>query len=471
MSLVGIQNRAPKHTQRFKVVNAGRPTGGDAQGRGPPIVVGDGSAVHRAKGQPTKVGQSIPLIQECRGGIVQFHKAEVCVMQDANVYLELVHERGKKGLPLERVYRQLFNRNLYLKAYGKIYRNAGVLTPGVNEDTVDGMSLEKIDAIIEALRYERYQWKPARRISIPKKDGKQRPLGLPVWSDKLLGEVVRMILSAYFEPTFSDHSHGFREGRGCHTALREIYYGWSGTTWFLEGDISGCFNNLDHELIISTLREHIHDGRFINLIQQLLKAGYLEDWKFHRTLSGVPQGSIVSPMLSNILLDKLDTFVETILIPKYTKGEKRKRNTEYRKLMGQAEKHHRKGEKTEAAMYRKQAQELPSVDTHDPDFRRLRYCRYADDWLIGFIGPKAEIQEIKLQLEIFLREELHLELSKTKNAHHACKKSSSSLSWVRRNHLAKRLQAHQERYAWNPMQERQWTDWITRTTKGAQGQM
>ena len=169
-----VQNRAPKHTERSKVVNAGRPTGGDAHGRGPPIVVRDGNAVHKAKGQPTKVGQSAPLIQEHRGGIVQFHKTEVCAMQDANVYLELVHERGKKGLPLERVYRQLFNRNLYLKAYGKIYRNAGVLTPGVNEDTVDAMSLEKIDAIIEALRYERYHWKPAPRIYIPKKDGATR---------------------------------------------------------------------------------------------------------------------------------------------------------------------------------------------------------------------------------------------------------------------------------------------------------
>jgi hypothetical protein len=167
---------APNHTQRFIEANAGRPTGGDAQGRGPPIVVRDGSAVHRAKGQPTKVGQSVPLIQERRGGIVQFHKTEVCAMQDANVYLKLVHERGKKGLPLERVYRQLFNRNLYLKAYGKIYRNAGVLTPGVNEDTIDGMSLEKIDAIIEALRYERYHWKPARRVFIPKKDGATRSL-------------------------------------------------------------------------------------------------------------------------------------------------------------------------------------------------------------------------------------------------------------------------------------------------------
>jgi retron-type reverse transcriptase len=267
------------------------------------------------------------------------------------------------------------------------------------------MSLEKIDAIIAALRYERSHWKPARRISIPKKDGKQRPLALPVWSDKLLAEVVTIILCAYFEPTWSSHSHGFREGRGCHTALREIYYGWSGTTWFLEGDISSCFNTLDHELIRSTLSEPIHDGRFINLIRQLLNAGYLQEWKFNRTLSAVPQGCVVSPILSNILLHKLDQLVETVLIPHYTRGVKRQRHPEYKHLMGQAEKHHRKGEKQQAAMYRKQGQSLPSVDTHDPDFRRLRYCRYADDWLIGFIGSKAEMQEIKLQL--FLREEVH----------------------------------------------------------------
>src|SRR5260370_24951842 len=174
------KERGPKQKERSRDVNAGRPTGGDTHGRGPRIVVREGNAVHKAKGQPRKVGQSAALIQEHRGGIVQFHKSEVCAMQGGSVYLELVHERGKKGLPLERVYRQLFNRNLYLKAYGKIYRNAGALTPGVNEDTVDAMSLEKMDAIIEALRYERYQWKPARRVSIPKKDGKKRPLGLPI---------------------------------------------------------------------------------------------------------------------------------------------------------------------------------------------------------------------------------------------------------------------------------------------------
>src|ERR1700730_10806690 len=144
-------------------------------------------------------------------------------MQDTTVYLELLHERGKRGLPLERVYRQLYNKKLYLTSYGKIYRNAGAMTPGVTEETVDSMSLEKRDTIIEALRYERYQWDPARRTYIPKRNGKKRPLGMPVWSDKLLAEVIRMILDAYYEPQFSDHSHGFRPGRGCHTALRDIY--------------------------------------------------------------------------------------------------------------------------------------------------------------------------------------------------------------------------------------------------------
>jgi group II intron reverse transcriptase/maturase len=335
-------------------------------------------------------------------------------MQDTNVYLELLHERGKKGLPLERVYRQLFNRKLYLTAYGKIYRNAGALTPGVTPETVDAMSLEKIDTIIEALRYERYRWKPARRTSIPKKNGKKRPLGLPVWSDKLLAEVIRMILEAYFEPRFSDHSHGFRPGRGCHTALREIYHKWHATTWFIEGDISGCFDNLNHELLLSTLSEHIHDGRFIRLMRQLLDAGYLEDWKWHRTYSGVPQGSIVSPILSNILLDKLDTFVETVLIPKYTRGVDRKGHRRYKRLLRQADRLYRKGQVKAARAVRKQAQRMPSRDPHDPNYRRLKYCRYADDFLLGFVGPKAEAEEIKGLLKQFLREELKLELSSSK---------------------------------------------------------
>ncbi len=164
-------------------------------------------------------------------------------MQRANAYLELIRERGKKGLPLERVYRQLFNKDLFLMAYGKIYRNQGAMTHGVTEETPDGMSLEKINTIIEILRYERWDWLPARRVYIPKKDGKKRPLGMPVWSDKLVQEVIRLILEAYYEPQFSEHSHGFRPERSCTTALREIYYNWPGSTWFIEGDISKCFDH------------------------------------------------------------------------------------------------------------------------------------------------------------------------------------------------------------------------------------
>src|SRR5712691_2780246 len=316
-------------------------------------------------------------------------------MQSTKVYLELIHERGKKGLPLERVYRQLFNRELYLTAYGRIYRNKGAMTHGVTGETPDGMSLKKIDAIIEALRYERYQWLPARRVYIPKKDGKKRPLGMPVWSDKLLQEVIRLLLEAYYEPQFSEHSHGFRPERGCHTALREIYYNWHGTTWFIEGDISQCFDKLDHELLLKTLEENIHDGRFINFIRELFDVGYMEDWTFNQTLSGVPQGGIVSPILSNILLDKLDKWVETELIPRYTRGDRRRINHEYKNLMNSSRRQRQKGNIERAEALRKQAQKLPSQKMDDPDYRRLKYVRYADDFLLGFIGPKSEAEEIK----------------------------------------------------------------------------
>jgi group II intron reverse transcriptase/maturase len=335
-------------------------------------------------------------------------------MQSANAYLELIRKRGKKGLPLERVYRQLFNKDLYLKAYGKIYRNKGAMTHGVTDETPDGRSLEKIDAIIEALRYERYQWLPARRTYIPKKTGKMRPLGMPVWSDKLVQEVIRLILEAYYEPQFSNRSHGFRPKRGCHTALQEIYRTWLGTAWFIEGDIAQCFDKLNHELLLETLSEQIHDGRFIKLMRELLDAGYMEDWTFNKTLSGVPQGGIVSPILSNSLLDKLDKFVETVLIPKYTKGATRGLNHEYNRLMNRSKYHRQRGNVEKAEGLRKQAQTLPSRDANDPEYRRLKYIRYADDFLLGFNGPKSEAEEIKQALRDFLQQELKLELSEEK---------------------------------------------------------
>lgn len=335
-------------------------------------------------------------------------------MQTTEALLGLLRERGKRGLPLTRIYRQLFNPNLYLSAYGRIYRNKGAMTPGVTEETSDGMSLEKIERIIQAVRQERYQWQPARRTYLLKKNGKKRPLGMPVWSDKLLAEVMRMILDAYFDGTFSEHSHGFRTERGCHTALRDIYQTWKGTIWIIEGDIADCFGSLNHDLILSALAEHIQDGRFLSLVKKLLDAGYLEDWTWNKTLSGVPQGSILSPMLSNILLNKLDRFVETTLIPQYTKGRRRKPNKAYEKLKVQARQMRLKGQMEAARTYRQQAQQLPSIETHDPEYRRLRYCRYADDFVLAFTGPKQEAEQIKSRLRAFLSEELKLELSEEK---------------------------------------------------------
>lgn len=335
-------------------------------------------------------------------------------MQSADTVLGVLRERGGRGLPLEELYRQMFNPQLYLLAYGRIYANKGAMTPGTTQETVDGMSLRKIDRIIEAMRHERYRFRPVRRVHIPKKNGKTRPLGMPTWSDKLVGEVVRLLLEAYYEPAFSDRSHGFRPGRGCHTALREVAHVWLGTTWFVEGDIADCFGSFDHDVMVSILSEKIHDNRFLRLLRNMLTAGYLEDWNWGATLSGVPQGGIASPVLSNIYLHKLDVFVETVLIPKYTRGRLRAKNPEYRAVEREIVKARRKGDRTQVRSLYQRLHSLPSQDPNDPGYRRLRYCRYADDTLLGFAGPKAEAEQIKHRLAEFLRDDLKLELSPDK---------------------------------------------------------
>ena len=266
-------------------------------------------------------------------------------MQDAETVLGVIRERGRRGLPLERLYRQLFNPQLFLMAYGKLYSNAGAMTPGVSRETVDGMSLAKIDAIIGSLRCESYRWSPVRRVYIPKKNRKSRPLGMPTWSDKLVAEVVRLLLEAYYDIGFADHCHGFRPGRGCHTALREVATAWTGTHWFIEGDIADCFGSLDHQVMLSILAEKIHDGRFLRLIERMLHAGYLEDWTWHATLSGAPQGGVASSILSHICLDRLDRFIEEQLLPEYNRGGPRRKNPAYLANKSQIDKAERRGDR------------------------------------------------------------------------------------------------------------------------------
>lgn len=359
-------------------------------------------------------------------------------MQTAETVLTVIRKRGVQGLPLERLYRQLFSRELFLMAYGRIYSNDGAMTPGVTGETVDGMSLAKIDAIIEALRSESYRWSPARRVYIPKKGStKRRPLGMPPWSDKLVAEVVRMLLDAYYDPQFSDHSHGFRSGRGCHSALSEVEATWKGTHWFIEGDISDCFGSLDHSVLLSTLGEKIHDGRFLGLIERMLKAGYLEDWKWNDTLSGAPQGGVASPILSNVYLDRLDQFIEQHLIPKYTRGNRRAENPRYTQIRIQMAKAKRHGDSVELRRLRRERRTVCSGDPVDPGYRRLRYVRYADDFLLGLAGPKQEAEEIKAEIQKFLRDELRLELSEAKTlVTHAVSQAARFLGYEIRNQMA-----------------------------------
>lgn len=335
-------------------------------------------------------------------------------MRSAETVLGVIQQRGKQGLPLEDIYRQFYNSELYLRSYARLYSNDGAMTPGANEETVDGMSVAKIEQLIEQLRYERHRWAAVKRIYIPKQNGKLRPLGLPSWSDKLLGDVIRQILEAYYDPQFSDRSHGFRPGRGCHTALREVLDTWKGTHWFIEGDISQCFASLNHEVLLSILKEKLHDNRFLRLIQNMLEAGYLENWKWQATLSGCPQGSVVSPVLSNVYLDRLDKFVEQTLLPKYNRGKSRRANPAYTAFERKIERARAKKDHKLVHQLKKQRRELSSQDPDDANYRRLRYIRYCDDFLLGFSGPKTEAEEIKQAIRDFLHEVLKLELSEEK---------------------------------------------------------
>jgi group II intron reverse transcriptase/maturase len=335
-------------------------------------------------------------------------------MQDAGTVLAVLRERGRKGLPCDELYRQMFNKDLYLLAYGRIYSNKGAMTPGADGETADGMSMAEIDRITGLMRCERYRFSPARRVWIPKKNGKLRPLGLPSWADKLAGEVVRLLLEAYYEPQFSGNSHAYREKRGCHTALRQVESSWTGTVWFIEGDISGCFDHIDHGILLAILAEKIHDQRFLRLVRNMLKAGYLEDWQYHDTLSGTPQGGQVSPVLCNVYLHKLDEYIDRELIPRHARGNSRRDNPQYARLKARRRDARQRGDRASARNLLRQMRAIPSKDPMDPGFRRLSYVRYADDVLLGFTGPKAEAEKIKAALALFLRETLALELNPAK---------------------------------------------------------
>lgn len=357
-------------------------------------------------------------------------------MRNPTDVLNSLSDKSKNpNYKFKRLYRNLYNPEFYMMAYKNIYANDGSMTPGVDGATMDGMSSRRIDGIIQSLKDRSYQPQPARRTYIEKHNSnKKRPLGIPSANDKLVQEVVRMLLESIYEPNFSENSHGFRPHRSCHTALLQIERTFTGAKWFVEGDIQACFDSFDHHVLIEILHRRIEDEAFIALMWKFLKAGYMEQWEYHKTYSGTPQGSGISPILANIYLNELDKHMAEFKA-QFERGDskKRKANPEYERLHGKIQRMKRKNaavwdslsdeeRKQRAATLRQLQNEVRQLPTHpvrEESYKNLQYVRYADDFLIGMIGSKQDAEAIKVDLTIFLKEKLGLTLSaeKTKITH------------------------------------------------------
>lgn len=344
-----------------------------------------------------------------------------------NVLESLTSKAANEDYHYKRLYRNLYNPEFFLLAYERIQAKPGNMTAGNDGNTIDGMSMKRIDSLIQKLKDFSYQPKPARRTYIPKANGKMRPLGIPAFDDKLVQEVVRMILESIYEPTFQNSSHGFRPKRSCHTALQYIKRNYTGVKWFVEGDIKGCFDNIDHHVLVRILRRRIKDEYFISLIWKFLKAGYMEDWVYHNTYSGTPQGSLISPILANIYLNELDVFMAKYA-ESFNCGKGRKINPAYKKPLdvrrGKQEWLKRNSAKISEEKRQKVMAEIrelndylstvPYSDPMDTEYKRVVYVRYADDFLIGVIGSKEDAKQVKTDVGEFIKEQLHLEMSPEK---------------------------------------------------------
>lgn len=346
-------------------------------------------------------------------------------MRSPEKVLNSLSEHSKNSsYKFERLYKILFNEEMFYVAYQRIYAKEGNMTKGSDGQTIDNMSLKRIEKLIGALKDETYQPQPSRRVYIPKKNGKKRPLGVPTFNDKLIQEVVRMVLEAMYEGSFEYTSHGFRPNRSCHTALAHVQKEFSGAKWFIEGDIKGFFDNINHDVLINILKERIADERFIRLIRKFLKAGYIEEWQFHNTYSGTPQGGITSPILANIYLDKLDKYMKEY-ITEFDKGKKRKSGKEsidfknamkrtVRKLKSVKDENQKAKLVLELKAIEQGRAKYPNGDEMDMNYRRMKYVRYADDFLIGVIGSKQDAKQIKEDIKMFPADKLALDLSDEK---------------------------------------------------------
>ena len=344
--------------------------------------------------------------------------------------LEAIPALVASGKRVNGLYRLMGSRLLWEEGLQKIGSNKGAMTPGIDGETFADFGPEDLDPIIASVTAGTYDPKPVRRVFIPKGKGKRRPLGIPTRDDRLVQEVARQLLERIYEPVFSNASHGFRPGRSCHTALEHVKAVWTGVKWLVDVDVAGFFENIDHDILLRLLRKRIDDEKFIGLIGSMLKAGVMEDRVHTRTYSGTPQGGIVSPILANIYLHELDMFMAE-RIAAFERGTVRATNPEYGRLAGRIQKQRKRvtmlrakdndDEVKVAASLAKiqtllpQNRSIPSRDAMDPGYRRLRYCRYADDFMIGVIGSKEDARSVFAEVRAFLTEALALTVSEEKS--------------------------------------------------------
>ncbi len=321
------------------------------------------------------------------------------------------------------LYRLMYSPRLYVDAYERIKSKPGNMTPGPDGSTLDGFSMRSIEEIAARMRDESFQFSRARRVQIPKPSGGKRPLGIAPPRDKVVQEAMRTILEAIYNSplgsTFSENSHGFRPGRGPHTAIRAIRTRWSGVCWVIEGDIKGCFDNIDHSRLIDVLRKRISDERFLNLVRKSLTAGYLEFRTPVNSIIGTPQGSILSPLLANIYMHELDLFVDGIA-KREERPPQRVYTKEYADLTNRIRRLRRRLTRAEADAKEAIMEELEATKKAMRTTRpfvansagiQVRYVRYADDWVIGINGPKELAVRIREEVGDFFSSQLKLTLS------------------------------------------------------------
>lgn len=354
-------------------------------------------------------------------------------MKDVSEEMKHLHQLARQS-PEKRfnhLWKNLVNPLWLTQAWEQIRRNKGSQTAGIDKMTAVDVDVPKIIQWAEELKNGHYQPTPVRRCYIEKSNGKKRPLGIPTVKDRTIQQGLKMLLEPIFETDFRNCSHGFRQGHSTHTALRDVANSYPLISWTIEGDIKGCFDNIPHTGLIETIAERISDGKILSLIRKFLKAGYMEEWKYYGTYSGTPQGGILSPLLANIFLNKLDKFVELEFEANRTQSKREgssRRSSEYRKIenklvrtrkkLATAEPGKQRTLVNEIKQLKKKLKRTPQYDKDKKHPCKVKYVRYADDFVLMVAGTRQEAEDYKNKVKDYLSSiGLALSEEKTKLTH------------------------------------------------------